>query len=67
MGAAIAVQRSGPFSFWPKFVSYFELGPEQEAKIRQICALNYQKLNGLAMRSSPLLTPAASLASASQS
>lgn len=61
------VQCSGAFSFWPKFISYFKLGPEQEAKIRQICTLNYQKLNGMVMRSSPLMTPAASLASASQS
>ena len=61
------VQCSGAFSFWPKFISYFKLGPEQEAKIRQICTLNYQKLNGMVMRSSPLMTPAASLASASKS
>lgn len=61
------VQCSGAFSFWPKFISYFKLGPEQEAKIRQICTLNYQKLSGMVMRSSPLMTPAASLTSASQS
>ena len=61
------VQCSGAVSFWPKFISYFKLGPEQEAKIRQICTLNYQKLNGMVMRSSPLMTPAASLASASKS
>ena len=49
---------SGPFSFWPQFISYFVLIPEQEAKIRQICGSNFQKIAGIGVKPDYSETPA---------
>lgn len=40
----------GPFSFWPQFITYFEMKSEQEAKLRQICLNEYQKLSGIVVK-----------------
>ena len=46
---ASAVRGRGPFSFWPQFISYFDLIPEQEAKIRQICSSETLKSSSLGL------------------
>ena len=44
---ASAVRGRGPFSFWPQFI--FDLIPEQEAKIRQICSSETLKSSSLGL------------------
>ena len=53
--------RSGPFSFWPQFISYFDLIPEQEAKIRQICSSETIKSSSLGLNLSGADSPATRL------
>ena len=41
------VKYRGPFSFWPQFITHFDMKSEQEAKLRQLCLSEYQKLSGV--------------------
>ena len=34
----------GAYSFWPQVISYLNLTPEQEARIRQMCLSENQKI-----------------------
>lgn len=34
----------GAYSFWPQLISYLNLTPEQEARIRQMCLSENQKI-----------------------
>lgn len=34
----------GVYSFWPQLISYLNLTPEQEARIRQMCLSENQKI-----------------------
>ena len=34
----------GAYSFWPQLISYLNFTPEQEARIRQMCLSENQKI-----------------------